>query len=73
MTIFEGLGYMQRLSPISSALWFVQALGIALKLTYEGTDQLWHQETAYCVVVRTLSPNEKEGLWIGIRSRNIIR
>lgn len=57
----------------SSALWVVQALGIALKLTYEGSDQLWHLETAYCVLVRTQSPDEKKGFWTGFKSRNTIR
>jgi len=31
-----------------------QALGIALKLTAQGNNQLWHIETGYCIDVRLI-------------------
>ena len=45
----------------------VQALGIALKLTFSGNNQLLHLETGYCVVVSpirvgALTPASGNGL-----------
>ena len=39
-----------------------QALGIAVKLTFQGQNQFWLAETYYCILVRRL-PRHTHALW----------